>query len=88
MNVQTYLAIVGALLGLFLFIFPLLAYRKGIMDGVTLRSENKITPLGESFSFRKPSENVANDLETKAVVEGFNNIMAYDGRPQGVSVDG
>lgn len=75
--------IAGCLIA-FGFFMPFLAYRKGIKDGYELANgkvpEPIKTPIKVVKDFVKDKEK---QKEVDKVVEGWNNIMNYDGTPQG-----
>ena len=56
-----------------------MAYRQGIRDGQAIKSEKPIEPIKVS----KPKTAKMSEVEAE-ILEGYNNLMAYDGKPQGV----
>ena len=81
--------ILGALIGVCLFIIPLWAYRRGIKDGLALSQGKAPEPIKTPVqTYTEHVERKVEQKEAKAVndslSEGFANIMNYDGNPQKV----
>lgn len=80
-------AIMGLTFGLCLFILPFWAYRRGIKDGLALNQGKPIEPIQNPVkTIIQHVETRAEKKETKeassAMIEGFNNLMSYNGDDQ------
>lgn len=53
------------------------AYKSGLQDGLNI-SKGKDTKESKTFVISKPKGN-KDDVEVDKMLEGFNNIMNYDG---------
>lgn len=72
--------IIGAVLGLCFFIIPVWAYRKGLKDGLSVNSGKDIEPIRTPVAVIKDyKQAIENEKQTDILMEGFSNLMAYDG---------
>ncbi len=76
--------ITGAVIALCFFFVPIWAYRRGIQDGLALSQgkapEPIATPL-QAFE-RVTSKAQTQTTEQDLFIEGFQNLMSYDGTKQ------
>lgn len=76
-------AILGIAYGLCLFILPLLAYRRGLQDGLNVQQGKPVEPLKTPVQVVKEYRQAKEEQKkTDVILEGLANILAYDGEPQ------
>lgn len=77
--------LIGAVIGLSLFIVPMWAYRRGLQDGLAIKKDKPIEPIKAPIKtdYTKKKEDEAHDK----MLQGLQNIMQYDGTPQEVKED-
>lgn len=74
---------IGAILGLFFFIVPVWTYRKGLQDGLNIKKDKPIEPIKNPIQAIQEHKQAKKDQqEVDTFMEGFNNLMSYDGTPQ------
>ena len=59
---------------------PMFCYRKGLKEGFEM-AQGK-APHNEPITSKKPEKMSEEQLK---YIEGLNNLLSYDGEPQGVS---
>jgi hypothetical protein len=70
--------ILGILYGLLLFTMTFWAYRRGLKDGMNLVKGKEPEPVKTIFNTP-----VKEEPKLSPIIEGFQNIMNYNGDPQG-----
>lgn len=81
-------AILSTVLGLSFFIVPVFFYRKGLQDGLNISQGKPIQQITNPIT---AVNNLINERKTKQdvneFIEGFNNMMMYNGKPQEVKTE-
>lgn len=80
--------ILSIVLGLCFFVVPLLAYRRGLKDGLNIQQGKQPEPIKSPVQhIRDRKEQKEAEKEQDMMMEGLQNILSYDGEPQEVGDD-
>jgi hypothetical protein len=81
-------AIMGIAFGLVFFLIPLMAYRKGIQDGLDVGKGKSLEPIkGPIAAIQEHKEIKTTKAQEDKIAEGIANIFSYDGKPRGGEKD-